>query len=125
MSRHVGFFLAASARQAAFSGAGVMAVRQPDRAEPAPPTAATGDLKFGTSDGFQGALRRRVAEYFRSTGRRPRDCPHMYLKTAIIFAWFAASYGLLVFLAGTWWLAVPLVISLGLAMAAVGFNIQH
>ncbi|HJT76709.1 MAG TPA: acyl-CoA desaturase [Gemmataceae bacterium] len=93
--------------------------------EPTATAAATGELKFAASDGFQGALRRRVAQYFRRTGRRPRDCPRMYLKTAIIFAWFAASYGLLVFLAGTWWLAVPLVISLGLAMAAVGFNIQH
>ncbi len=93
--------------------------------EPTATAAATGELKFAASDGFQGALRRRVAQYFRSTGRRPRDCPRMYLKTAVIFAWFAASYALLVCLAGTWWLAVPLVISLGLSMAAVGFNVQH
>jgi linoleoyl-CoA desaturase len=49
----------------------------------------------------------------------------MYLKTAIVFAWFVTSYVLLVFFVGTWWLALPLVISLGLSMAAVGFNIQH
>jgi linoleoyl-CoA desaturase len=36
-----------------------------------------------------------------------------------------ASYALLVFLVGTWWLALPLANSLGLSMAAVGFNIQH
>src|SRR5262249_36676403 len=35
------------------------------------------------------------------------------------------SYAVLVFLAGTWWLALASAISLGLAMAAVGFNIQH
>jgi linoleoyl-CoA desaturase len=49
----------------------------------------------------------------------------MYLKGAIIFSWFAVSYAVLVFLAGTWWLALAAAVSLGLAMAAVGFNIQH
>ena len=49
----------------------------------------------------------------------------MYLKTAIVLTWFAASYALLVFAATTWWMAVPLAISLALAMAAIGFNIQH
>jgi len=82
-------------------------------------------LKFEVSDGFYAELRRRVDHYFRGTGRRPRDCPQMYWKTLFIFGWFAASYALLVFLVGTWWLALPLAISLGLSMAAVGFNIQH
>jgi linoleoyl-CoA desaturase len=49
----------------------------------------------------------------------------MYRKMAIILAWFAVSYLLLVFLADTWWQAVPLAISLGLSMAAIGFNVQH
>ncbi len=49
----------------------------------------------------------------------------MYLKTAIVLTWFAASYALLVFVATTWWMALPLAISLALAMAAIGFNIQH
>jgi linoleoyl-CoA desaturase len=49
----------------------------------------------------------------------------MYLKTAVIFAWFAASYVILVFFVEAWWPALPLVVLLGLSMAAVGFNIQH
>jgi linoleoyl-CoA desaturase len=49
----------------------------------------------------------------------------MYLKTALVLGWLVASYVALVFLVSSWWLAVPLVISLGLSMAAVGFNIQH
>jgi hypothetical protein len=60
--------------------------------------AAPGQLKFGVSDRFYAAVRRRVDHYFLGTGRKPRDCPQMYLKTALIFGWFAASYGLLVFL---------------------------
>jgi len=82
-------------------------------------------LKFGTTDGFQLELRRRVDEFFRSTGRRQRDCPQMYLKTAIIVTCFVAAYGLLVFVAQTWWQALPLAMLLGVATAAIGFNIQH
>lgn len=82
-------------------------------------------LKFTGSTDFQKVLRARVDEFFRSTGRRPRDCWQMYLKTAIIAAWFAASYALLVFWADSWWEAFPLAVSLALATGAIGFNIQH
>src|SRR5205085_8657490 len=74
---------------------------------------------------FQTEVRRRVDDYFRRTGRRQRDCPQMYLKTAGVFGWFLTSYGLLVFWAAAWWQALPLALSLGLAMAAIGFNVQH
>ena len=87
--------------------------------------AAPGELKFGRDDVFHCELRRRVDRYFRYTGLRPRDCPQMYLKTALLAAWLAASYLLLLFLGETWWLAAPLVVSLGLSMAAIGFNVQH
>jgi len=83
------------------------------------------DLKFRASEGFQQELRRRVDHYFNSTGRRERDCPQMYLKTVIVVGWLVVSYALLVTFVQSWWLAVPLVLSLGLSMAAVGFNIQH
>src|ERR1043166_420918 len=88
-------------------------------------SAAPGRLKFGVSDGFHHELRQRVDRYFSNTGRTPRDCPQMYLKTVIVLGWLGASYVSLVFLAGSWWLALPLALSLGLSMAAVGFNIQH
>lgn len=82
-------------------------------------------LKFATDNAFQLALRRRVDEYFRATGRRQRDCWQMYMKTAILLAAFAGSYGLLVFGARTWWQALPLAVLLGLSAAGIGFNIQH
>src|SRR6516162_6775884 len=82
-------------------------------------------LKFGGDSGFQKELRRRVEGYFQSTGRRPRDCPQMYLKSAAVLAMLASSYVLLVFVAQAWWQALPLAVSLGLAMAAVGLNVQH
>ncbi len=89
------------------------------------PQVIAGALKFAVRDRFHGEVRQRVERYLASTGRRPRDCPQMYLKTAIILLWLAASYAWLVFGASTWWQALPLAVSLGLAMAGVGFNIQH
>jgi linoleoyl-CoA desaturase len=82
-------------------------------------------IKFSGTDAFQKRLKARVDRYFRLTHRKPRDCPQMYAKTAIVLTWFFTSYALLVFAAPTWWIAVPLAISLGLSMAAIGFNIQH
>jgi linoleoyl-CoA desaturase len=49
----------------------------------------------------------------------------MYLKTAILFAWLLGSYALLVVFASHWALAGALCISLGLAVAGVGFNVTH
>jgi linoleoyl-CoA desaturase len=70
-------------------------------------------------------LNRRVQAYFADTGRRTDGGPRMWAKTAVILAWFAASYAGLVFVAGPWWQAVPLALSLSLAVAGIGFNIQH
>jgi linoleoyl-CoA desaturase len=75
--------------------------------------------------GFLTELRHRADAYFEATGKSPRDGGQMYLKTAVILAWLATSYALLVFAAPTVWLAAPLSISLALAISAVGFSIQH
>ena len=99
---------------------------QPHEAEPPIPTA--GQVirpKFVGDHDFQVEVRRRIDEFFHRTRRRQRDCPQMYLKTAILFACFAASYVLLVFAAQTWWQALPLAALLGLTTAAIGFNVQH
>src|SRR2546425_845848 len=82
-------------------------------------------LKFANGSAFQLELRRRVEEYFRTTGRRPRDCWQMYLKTAILLAGFAVLYTLLVFVDQTWWQSLLLAVLLGLSAAGIGFNIQH
>jgi linoleoyl-CoA desaturase len=84
-----------------------------------------GKLTFERDAGFYDELRRRVATYFATSGRRPRDDPRMYLKTAILLLWFGTSYALLVFVAATWWQGALLSGSLALAMAGVGFAVQH
>ena len=89
------------------------------------PAASADTLKFGNNDGFQTEVRRRVDDYFRRTGRRQRDCPKMYLKTALIFAWLLGSYVLLVFMATAWWQCLLLAVSVGLAVSGVGFSVQH
>jgi linoleoyl-CoA desaturase len=82
-------------------------------------------LKFSGSDRFIRELRRRVDAYFERTGKSRRDCAQMYFKTTSIMAWFIGAYLLLLFVATSWWTVVPLAVILGLAIAAIGFNIQH
>jgi len=48
----------------------------------------------------------------------------MYLKSAVMLCWFVISYVLLI-TARHWLVAVPACVSLGLSMAAIGFNVQH
>ncbi|MCD9625687.1 fatty acid desaturase family protein [Rhabdothermincola salaria] len=45
-------------------------------------------------------------------------------KAVVIGAWYLASYALLL-VAGSWWLGILACASLALAMAGVGFNVQH
>lgn len=87
--------------------------------------AASASPKFDSNDEFIRALRPRIDLYFAGKGKQPRDCPGMYLKTAVVLSSLAVLYVLLVFFATTWWQALPLAVLLGLASAAVGFNIQH
>lgn len=81
--------------------------------------------KFVHPDRFLKELRARVDAYFERTGKKKRDVPLMYFKTATILLWFFAVYFLLLFVASSWFTVVPLAVLLGLAVAAIGFNIQH
>jgi linoleoyl-CoA desaturase len=74
---------------------------------------------------FQAELRRRVRQELAGAGLAPRDLPAMYVKTAVMFLWLAVSYALLVFRAHTPWQVAVLTVSLGLAVAGIGFNVQH
>lgn len=96
----------------------------PDGARRHMPTPAP-KLKFSKSDQFIRVLRQRVDAYFEQSGRRKRDCPEMYFKTATVLTWFVAAYLLLILWASSWFTIVPLAIIVGMAVAAIGFNIQH
>jgi linoleoyl-CoA desaturase len=82
-------------------------------------------LKFNENREFQITLRRRIDDFFLSTGRHKRDCWQMYLKTAIILTLSTTVYVLLLFFANDLWTALVLAAGLGLTTALIGFNIQH
>ncbi len=89
------------------------------------PVARGERLKFDGDNSFHRELRRRVEAEFERSGTRQRDSVRMYVKTAVILATFGVTYVALVFLAVRWWQALPLAILLGMATAAIGFNIMH
>jgi linoleoyl-CoA desaturase len=66
-----------------------------------------------------------VDAHFESTKQSRQATSGMWLKTAFILFWFVSSWAVLVFAASTWWQALFAAISLGFAMAGIGFNIQH
>ena len=86
---------------------------------------ATGRLTFARDTGFHDEVKRRVLAYFERTGLSQQDSPRMHLKTAVLLLWFGASYALLVFAATSVWQGALLSASLALAMAGIGFGIQH
>ena len=81
--------------------------------------------KFTLDPGFYQELKRRVQLCIRQDAAASRKIIGLYVKTGVILCWFALSYALLVFSATNWWQAIGLSISLALAIAGIGFNIQH
>jgi linoleoyl-CoA desaturase len=81
--------------------------------------------KFLEAGPFHQHLKARVEQYLGASGRSPRDLPAMYVKTGVILAWFVASYVWLVFGADTVWGAAVGCVSVGLAVAGIGFSVMH
>src|SRR5262245_25018638 len=82
-------------------------------------------VKFAGPDQFHEDIKRRVERYFSMTGKKQRGPISMYIKAAVLLTWFIGSYIALVWLAATWWQGLLLAVNLGLAMAAIGFCVQH
>src|ERR1041385_6981186 len=80
---------------------------------------------FAPDAGFHSELRRQIDSYFEKSGRPRRDVPLMYAKSAVLLAWYAASYCLLMFYQHSAITGGLLAVSLGLALAGIGFNIAH
>ncbi len=79
-------------------------------------------LKHGP---FHEELHRRVDQHFVDAGIDSHGRLPMLGKTLFIYSWLIGSYLLLMFWASSVWTAVPLAVSIGLAMAGIGFNVQH
>ena len=81
-------------------------------------------FRFQSERPFQQVLQLRVEERLAALGRSRYGAARLYLKTVVILLWTGLSYaGLLA--ADRWWQVLPLAASLGLALAAIGFNVGH
>ncbi|WP_217913615.1 fatty acid desaturase family protein [Miltoncostaea marina] len=91
-----------------------------------PPSASGGDrIRFDGGGAFHAELKQRVAALLREPGRARRAQRRMYVKSAVMAVWLAASWAGLVLLADSAWQAGLLAVSLGLAMAGLAFNVTH
>lgn len=64
-------------------------------------------------------------QFFEATGRSRYGDLRMYVKAAVLLAWFGLSYYALVFYATLLWQGLLAAVSLGLACTGIAFNIQH
>jgi linoleoyl-CoA desaturase len=88
-------------------------------------TAIVGATRAPAPDPHRFAPRLRDAVDRRLSGAvLQRAHQRLQRKAVVIGVWYLASYGLLL-AAGSWWLGIVACLSLALAMAGVGFNIQH
>lgn len=83
------------------------------------------DARFAERGAFAKDLDVSVDAYFGSIREGRRDMPRMYLKSALILAWFIGSWAILLFAAVHAWQAALAAVSLGLSIAAVGMSVQH
>lgn len=97
----------------------------PPPAPTAPRAAGVIATKFPRDGQVHAELRREVDAYFAEPGRSRRDVPAMARKTVILFAWFIAAWVGFVLGLDTPWIAAPCAIALGLAVAGIGFSVQH
>lgn len=84
-----------------------------------------GKPTFSPERSFQREVQSRVEARLAALDRCRDGGWRIYLKTALLLLWSGASYAALVAWARSGWQAVPLAASLGLALAAIGFNIAH
>ncbi|MES2436555.1 MAG: acyl-CoA desaturase [Patescibacteria group bacterium] len=82
-------------------------------------------VKFRKRSDFFSDLKKTVDRYFAMTKRSRHATADLYVKAVTLMLWLAASYIVLVFFATAWWQAMLLAMSIGLAMAGIGFCIQH
>jgi linoleoyl-CoA desaturase len=82
--------------------------------------------KFPTVNrSFHAELKKRINDYFQSTGKSYTGNTQLYLKAIILMASFLFLYVHLVFFTPGTFLAVVECIILGIVVAGIGFNIMH
>lgn len=82
-------------------------------------------LPFTKQFGFRKTLNERVEAYLQAHNIPARDVPAMYVKTAIVLAWWLVTYGLILLGGFPPSVNLALCIVWALSIAAVGFNVMH
>src|SRR3954466_4934418 len=82
-------------------------------------------VRFPERSAFHSDLNLRVEGYFEGVGRSRHGGWRMGAKSAALLAWLAASWFLLMFAPLHAWEAILLSMSVGFAMAGVGFSVMH
>ncbi len=82
-------------------------------------------VHFAPRGAFSRDLEQSTNAYFDGIAEGRRDVPRMYVKSALVLAWFVASWVVLVFVASTWLQGLAAAVSLGLSIAVVGMCVQH
>jgi linoleoyl-CoA desaturase len=82
-------------------------------------------VHFSPRSAFGDELQERAHAYFEDAGRSRRGGLRMLAKSGVILGWLAASWSLLMFASPAPWAAGLLAVSLGLALAGVGFSVMH
>ncbi len=83
-------------------------------------------LKFpGNQSAFYTDLKARVNAYFEKNRLSKHGNAYLYFKAALFLITFFGVYALLVFFTPAPWISILLCMVLGVAAAAIGFNIMH
>ena len=90
-----------------------------------PPCGRAKAVKYTEASTLMSDLRRRVGAYFDDNGIDRCGGWRMLLKSGVILSWAVGSYLALLLWADAWWVIGLLAVSLALALAAIGFSIQH
>jgi linoleoyl-CoA desaturase len=81
--------------------------------------------KYPKHGPMRAALNRQVAAYFEGRNGSRSGGVQLLFKALIMLAWFWASYFAMLLWAGPWWQVLPCAVSLGLAVAGIGFSVMH
>ena len=81
--------------------------------------------RFPARSAFHATVKQRVAQYFVARHLATTGDWRLFVKTGVILAWLAGSYGLLVFGVTSWLGALLAGVALAQGLALVGFNIVH
>ncbi len=82
-------------------------------------------IGFAGGGSFYRELKARGRLHLSDPRRARRAQRQIYLKSAVMLGWAGGSWALLMFAANGWWQAGILTLSLGLALAGIGFNVTH